>query len=96
MSELAIVPGGATSAADAGPASSLVRFTPSDIARRQLTRWNAIQADAVEVLRREPFEYGFRAPRHLLIMCERGERDDGETLVEGLPRSTLRKLSRER
>ena len=94
MSELALVPGGATSAADAGPASSLVRFTPSDIARRHLTRWNAIQADAVEVLRREPFEYGFRAPRHLLIMCERGERDDGETLVEGLPRSTLRKLSR--
>ena len=57
MSELALVPGGATSAADAGPTSSLVRFTPSDIARRHLTRWNAIQADAVEVLRREPFEY---------------------------------------
>jgi hypothetical protein len=61
MSELAIVPGGATSAADAGPASSLVRFTPSDIARRRLASWNAIQTDAVEVLRREPFEYGFRA-----------------------------------
>ena len=44
MSELAIVPEGATSAAVPGPASSLVRFTPSDIARRQLTRWNAIQA----------------------------------------------------
>lgn len=94
MSELTIVPVGAASAAVLGSASSLVRFTPSDIARRHLARWNAIQADAVEVLRREPFEYGFRAPRHLLIMSERGERDDGETLVEGLPKSTLRKFGR--
>ena len=27
-------------------------------------------------------------------MCERGERDDGETVVEGLPKSTLHELSR--
>ena len=27
-------------------------------------------------------------------MCERAERDEGETLVEGLPRSTLHKFSR--
>jgi len=94
MSELNVVSAGAASAAVRTRAASLVRFTPSDIARRYLTRWNAIQTDAVEVLRREPFEYGFRAPRHLLIMCDRGERDDGETLVEGLPRSTLRKFSR--
>jgi AraC family transcriptional regulator len=94
MSELNLVSAGAVSAAAPAPASSLVRFTPSDIARRHVATWNAIQTDAVEVLRCEPFEYGFRAPRHLLIMSERGERDDGETLVEGLPRSTLRKFSR--
>jgi AraC family transcriptional regulator len=94
MSELNTVSADAAPAAAPGPGSSLVRFTPSDIARRHLARWNAVQADAVEVLRREPFAYGFRAPRHLLIMSERGERDDGETLVEGLPRSTLRKFNR--
>jgi AraC family transcriptional regulator len=29
----------------------------------------------------------------MLIMAERGERDDGETMVEGLPKSTLREFS---
>src|SRR5260370_21315213 len=41
-------------------------------------------------MRRTPFEYGFRAPCHLLIALELGERLDGETVVEGLPRSTWR------
>ena len=72
----------------------VVQFAPSDIARRQIATWNGIRTDTVEVVRREPFQAGFRAPCHLLIMCERAERDDGETLVEGLPRSTLQEFSR--
>jgi AraC family transcriptional regulator len=72
----------------------VVQFAPPDIARRRIATWNGIQTDAVEVVRRAPFEYGFRAPRHLLIMCERAERDEGETVVEGLPKSTLHELSR--
>jgi AraC family transcriptional regulator len=55
--------------------------------------WNGVQTDTVEVVRREPFEYGFRPSRHLLIMSESGERDDGETVVEGPPKSTLHELS---
>ena len=78
----------------AGIPSPVVGFSPPDITRRHLATWNGLQADAVEVVRREPFEYGYRAARHLLIMCERAERDDGETLVEGLPKSTLHELSR--
>jgi AraC-like DNA-binding protein len=75
-------------------ASPVVQFAPSDIARRRIDTWNGIQTDAVEVVRRAPFEYGFRASsRHLLIMCERAERDEGETIVEGLPKSTLHELS---
>ena len=74
--------------------SPLVQFVPPDIARRRIVTWNGIQTDAVEVVRREPFEAGFQAPYHLLIMCERAERDEGETLVEGLPRSTLHEFSR--
>src|SRR5262245_42442328 len=74
--------------------SSVVQFAPPDIARRRIAAWNGIQTDTVEVLRREPFQAGFKAPYHLLIMCERAERDEGETLVEGLPRSTLHEFSR--
>ena len=74
--------------------STVVQFAPPDIARRHIATWNGVETDAVEVVRREPFEYGFRSSRHLLIMCERGERDDGETVVEGLPKSTLHELSR--
>src|SRR6185437_1327828 len=64
-----------------------VEFTPADIARRDITRWNGIAADSVAVMRREPYEYRLHASCHLLIMAERAERDDGETLVDGLPKS---------
>jgi AraC family transcriptional regulator len=93
MRALAIVPAGAASSVK-GSAQSIVRISPPDIARRHLTTLDGIQADAVEVIRREPYEYGFKAPCHMLIMSERQERDDGETLLEGLPKSTLREFSR--
>jgi AraC family transcriptional regulator len=72
---------------------SIVEISPPDIARRRLTNWGAIQAEAVRVTRREPFEYGFQSRRHLLIAYERAERHDGETLIEGLPKSTLREFN---
>jgi AraC family transcriptional regulator len=59
-----------------------------------VTTLDAIQVDAVEVIRREPYEYGFKLSCHMLIMSEHQERDDGETLLEGLPKSTLREFSR--
>jgi AraC-like DNA-binding protein len=78
----------------AGPAGVVpprVQFSPSDIARRRITTWNGIRTETVQVVRDEPFEYGLRAPHHLLIMTERAARDDGETLAEGLPKSSLHK-----
>jgi AraC family transcriptional regulator len=72
---------------------SIVQISPPDIARRRLANWGAIQADEVKVTRRETFEYGFQARRHLLIAYERAERHEGETLIEGLPRSTLREFN---
>jgi AraC family transcriptional regulator len=74
--------------------SSIVDISPPDIVRRRLAHWGAIQADNVRITRRETFEYGFQARRHLLIAYERAERDDGETLIEGLPKSTLREFNR--
>src|SRR2546430_3835849 len=72
----------------------IVEISPPDIARRRLADWGAIQADSVRVTRRETFEYGFQARRHLLVAYERAERHDGETLIEGLPKSSLREFSR--
>ena len=70
-----------------------VEISPPDIARRQLANWGAIQADAVKVTRRRTFEYRFQARQHLLIAYERAERHEGETLIEGLPKSTLREFN---
>src|SRR6267154_3476773 len=77
----------------ASSSRSIVEISPPDIARRQLANWGAIQADTVKVTRRETFEYGFQARRHLLIAYERAERHDGETHIEGLPKSTRREFS---
>ena len=77
-----------------GDVAPKVQISPPDIARRRGADWGGIRAEAIEVTRREPFDYEFHGPEHLLIMSERAARDDGETLVEGLPKSTLREFSR--
>lgn len=65
-----------------------VTITPHDIAKRQSATWRGISADVVQLTRQEHFEYGYCAPRHLLIAAERAERREGETFIEGLPLST--------
>jgi AraC family transcriptional regulator len=71
-----------------------MEVSPADIVRRKLADWGSIQAESVELTMRESLQYGFRSSKHLLIMSERAARDDGETMVEGLPKSTLREFSR--
>src|SRR5712671_7764062 len=70
--------------------SSLVDISPSGIVRRHSAAWSGMHVETVQVVRHTPFEYGFRGPCHLLIAAELAERYEGETYVEGLPRSTLR------
>ena len=73
--------------------ASIVEITPANLALRQLANWDVIQVDTVKFLRRQAFEYGYQAPRHLLVAYERAERYDGETFIEGLPKSTLREFN---
>ena len=73
--------------------SPTIEFSPSGLVRRQLASWRGLRAETVQVTSKEPFEYRFRASCHLLIASERAERDDGETFVEGLPKSRLRNFS---
>ena len=70
-----------------------MKFTSAEIAGIDPPHGTEYASNSVEITRRERFDYGFKAPAHLLIAAERAERDDGETLVEGLPRSTLRSYS---
>jgi AraC family transcriptional regulator len=73
---------------------SLVDYSPAEIVRRDSAAWSGMLVETVQVMQHKPFEYGFRAPCHLLIAAELAERYDGETFVEGLPRSTLRDFTR--
>jgi len=73
---------------------SIVDYSPSEIVRRHSVAWSGLHVETIQVMRQMPFEYGFRAPCHLLIAAELAERYDGETFVEGLPRSTLRDFTR--
>jgi AraC family transcriptional regulator len=73
---------------------SLVDISPPEIVERRSAAWSGLQVETVRVLRHTPFEYGFRAPCHLLIAAEVAERYDGESFVEGLARSTLRDFTR--
>src|ERR1700722_7836412 len=77
-----------------GDSAATVQITPPDIVRRRVTAWGGVRAEVIEVIRRDQFEYKFHAPHHLLIMSERTSRDDGETLVDGLPISTTRDFGR--
>src|ERR1700676_1727918 len=73
---------------------SLVDISPSEIVKRHSAGWLGLRVENGEGLRLVPFEYGFRAPCHLLIAAEVAERYDGESFVEGLARSTLRDFTR--
>jgi AraC family transcriptional regulator len=70
--------------------SPLVNISPPEIAKRRSTIWSGLRGETVQIMRHTQFEYGFRAPWHLLIAAEVAERYDGESFVEGLARSTLR------
>lgn len=71
-----------------------VQVSPSTSVKRQAIAWNGMAAEIVQATRRERVEYRFRTSFHLLAVYEQGARSDGETFVEGLPRSTLRDFKR--
>jgi AraC family transcriptional regulator len=69
-----------------------VETTPAEIVKRRAVAWRGITAEIVQATRREKVEYRYRAPFHLLAVYDQGVRLDGDTFVEGLPRSVLRDL----
>jgi AraC family transcriptional regulator len=82
--------GGATT----DPIYPAVKISPPELVIRRAVTGHGMAAESVQSASRSKIQYRFRAPMHLLIMYEKGERRDGETFVEGLPRSTLRSFER--
>jgi AraC family transcriptional regulator len=70
-----------------------VQIRPDDGVRRQATAWTGMAGEVIRTVAREPFEISFDEPFHLLIAYERAVRHEGETIVDGLPRSTLHDFS---
>jgi AraC family transcriptional regulator len=75
-----------------GAVNSSVEIFPTDIVKRRTVAWGGMTAEIVQATRSERIEYRFQAPVHLLAVHEQGVRREGETFVEGLPRSSLRDL----
>jgi AraC family transcriptional regulator len=71
-----------------------VQVYPADAVKRRTVTWDGMAAEIVQATRREKMEFRFRAPLHLLAVCDQGMRSDGDTFVEGLPRSRLRDVTR--
>jgi len=71
-----------------------VTIAPSEAVKRRAAAWDGMTAEIVQATSHESIEYRFCAPRHLLVLYEQGVRCNGDTFVEGLPRSTLRDFQR--
>ncbi len=74
------------------PSASTVRVNPAEIVKRRSAAWKGMSAEIVQVAQRGKLDIRFRAQAHLLVLYEEGARSDGETVIEGGPRSTLRHM----
>ncbi|MFZ3177437.1 MAG: AraC family transcriptional regulator [Methylovirgula sp.] len=74
--------------------SPRIDFSPSHILKRRPASWLGLEAETVEFIEPQTYEYEFQAPCHMLIAPELSRRYDGETALEGLPKSNLRDLTR--
>jgi AraC family transcriptional regulator len=73
--------------------ASAVKFLPAALASRQAASWHGLRGEMVRVGARETFECEYCGPSHLLIAYQRAVRDNGDSALDDLPRSTLHDLS---
>jgi AraC family transcriptional regulator len=76
------------------PRQTVMDISPPDIVKRRSMASGGMTAEIVRATRREKIELRFCAPLHLLVVHDQGVRRDGDTFVEGLPKSTLRDARR--
>jgi AraC-like DNA-binding protein len=71
-----------------------IQVSPSQLAKRHSVILRGMGAEFLQSKSPGRLEYRFHAPRHLLVAYEQGSRREGETFMEGLPRSARRDLTR--
>ncbi|HLH96485.1 MAG TPA: AraC family transcriptional regulator [Xanthobacteraceae bacterium] len=68
-------------------------LVPPRLVVRQVADWHGVRAETIKLLCAQPLEFHRIEQSHLLVALEQAQRYDGETLVEGLPKSTRRDLA---
>jgi AraC family transcriptional regulator len=74
--------------------SPTVDVAPHRLVARRGMKWRGMGVEFVQATSHDRIEYSFRSPVHLLAVYQHGSRRDGESYVEGLPRSTLRDVTK--
>jgi AraC family transcriptional regulator len=80
-----------TTCADADP---IVEISPAEGVSRRRLSWPGMAGEIIRANRRRRIHFHFCARVHLLAIYERSVREEGETFVQGLPRSTLHDCGR--
>jgi AraC-like DNA-binding protein len=70
-----------------------VKISPPDVVTHRTLTGHGMTAESIDCTGAKSVTFCFRAPLHLLVAYEQGERTTGETFVEGLPPSTLRNFA---
>jgi AraC family transcriptional regulator len=70
-----------------------VQFRPARLAKRQTAAWQGLSGEVIRTVSQDSFESDYHGPCHLLVFYTRAARYRGESIVEGLPRSTLHDFS---
>jgi AraC family transcriptional regulator len=71
-----------------------VNVAPNHLVARRGMKWRGMAVEFMQATSHDRIEYSFRSPVHLLAVYQHGTRREGESYVEGLPRSTLRDMTK--
>jgi AraC family transcriptional regulator len=74
--------------------AAAVEIAPANSVKRKALSWSGMTAEVIQATSSDRIAYRAQSEVHMLVLCERGARKDGETSIEGLPSSTLRDLAR--
>jgi AraC family transcriptional regulator len=68
-------------------------LSPPRTLELKASEWQGLRAVAIKLSSRQPIDFNLTEKSHLLVALEHVRRYDGETMVEGLPKSTRRDLT---